>query len=99
VRGVSANLDPRREDHSTARLLAEYVLSYVTAIRRAPLTGADRLRCYRYLLEWLASRTILEPLKRTEMNYVSTLMFSRNGDRHVADSITHGKDFEGDGKP
>jgi glycosyltransferase involved in cell wall biosynthesis len=64
VRAICANLDPRRKDHSSARLVGEYLLSYVTAIRHAPLSPADRRRCYYYLLEWLGRRTILKPLRR-----------------------------------
>lgn len=55
VRGWCANLDPRRKNrilHPTGRLLAEFVLGYMAAIRRAPLSSADRLECYRILAEW-----------------------------------------------
>jgi glycosyltransferase involved in cell wall biosynthesis len=62
VRAVCANLDPRRKNHSSARLVGEYVMSYAAAIRRAPLSASDRRRCYRYLLEWLGGRAILKPL-------------------------------------
>jgi glycosyltransferase involved in cell wall biosynthesis len=54
-----ANLDPRRADrlrHPTARLLGEYVWGFAAAVRRAPLSAADRRACYRALAEWLASR-------------------------------------------
>ncbi|HVV14408.1 glycosyltransferase family 2 protein [Amycolatopsis sp.] len=54
-----ANLDPKRANkylHPTARLLAEYVWGFVSAIRRVPLSSADRLECYRYLGEWATSR-------------------------------------------
>jgi len=54
-----ANLDPRRADrlrHPTVRLLGEYVWGFVAAIHRAPLTGAERRECYRYLGQWLVSR-------------------------------------------
>ena len=56
-----ANLDPRRADrlrHPTARLYGEYVWAYVAAIRRAPLSPADRRECYRYLTQWVASRAL-----------------------------------------
>jgi len=59
LRGRCANLDPRRADrlrHPTARLLAEYIWGYVAAIRRAPLSAADRQECYRHLTQWLATR-------------------------------------------
>jgi hypothetical protein len=62
VGAVCGNLDPRRKNHSTARLIGEYVVSYGAAIRRAPLSAADRRRCYRYFLEWLGRRTLLKPL-------------------------------------
>lgn len=60
-RSRCANLDPRRADrlrHPTARLLGEYVLGFDKAIRRAPLTPAQRLRCYRALAAWFASRAV-----------------------------------------
>ena len=57
IRAVCTNLDPRRADHSTVRLLGEYVWGYFAAVRRAPLTAADRRRCYRHLLHWLSRRT------------------------------------------
>lgn len=53
------NLDPRRSNpflHPTPRLLAEYVGGFVGAIRRAPLTPAQRRECYRHLAAWLTSR-------------------------------------------
>ena len=57
-RSRCVNLDPRRAGplHPTPRLLAEYVLGFVSAIRRAPLSGADRRACYRHLGEWMTSR-------------------------------------------
>lgn len=68
-RSRCANLDPRRADrlrHPTIRLLAEYVWGYVEAIRRAPLSAADRRQCYRYLAQWLASRTLPGSARRIE---------------------------------
>jgi glycosyltransferase involved in cell wall biosynthesis len=59
VRPWCANLDPRRSDalrNPAIRLYAEYVWGFVTAIRRAPLTPAEKRACYRQLAEWLASR-------------------------------------------
>ena len=65
----SANMDPRRADrlrHPTARLLAEYVWGFVSAIRRTPLSASDRRLCYLYLTEWLASRAIPGSAERLE---------------------------------
>ena len=59
MRRRCANMDPRRADrlrHPAVRLYGEYVWAYVSAIRRAPLSAADRRECYRYLAQWLASR-------------------------------------------
>lgn len=59
VRDRCVTLDPRRESrlrHPAARLYAEYVWGYVDAIRRAPLSPAERKECYRHLSRWLASR-------------------------------------------
>ncbi|WP_199431056.1 glycosyltransferase family 2 protein [Qaidamihabitans albus] len=59
VRTRCANLDPRRADrlrHPVARLFGDYVLGFVRAVRRAPLTPGERRECYRHLGEWLASR-------------------------------------------
>jgi glycosyltransferase involved in cell wall biosynthesis len=59
VRTRCANMDPRRADrlrHPAARLYGEYILAYITAIRRAPLSPAERRECYRYLAQWFTSR-------------------------------------------
>ncbi len=59
VRSWCANLDPRRSSalrNPAIRLYAEYVWAFADAIRRAPLSKADKRECYRYLLGWLPSR-------------------------------------------
>jgi len=61
VRTRCAYLDPRRAGrfrHPVIRLYAEYIWGYVSAIRRAPLSPADRRECYRYLTQWLAGRAV-----------------------------------------
>ncbi|MET8472529.1 glycosyltransferase family 2 protein [Streptomyces sp. NPDC006422] len=57
-RSRCVNLDPRRAGvlHPTPRLLAEYVLGFVSAIRRAPLSSAERRACYTHLAAWATSR-------------------------------------------
>ena len=55
VRTRCANMDPRRADrlrNPAVRLYGEYILGYVAAIRRAPLSSADRRECYRHLAQW-----------------------------------------------
>jgi glycosyltransferase involved in cell wall biosynthesis len=59
MRRRCVNMDPRRADrlrHPAVRLYGEYVWAYVRAIRRAPLSVADRRECYRYLAQWFTSR-------------------------------------------
>ena len=59
MRSRCANMDPRRADplrHPAVRLYGEYVWGYISAIRHAPLSSAERRECYRYLAQWFASR-------------------------------------------
>jgi glycosyltransferase involved in cell wall biosynthesis len=59
MRSRCANMDPRRADrlrHPAVRLYGEYVWAYISAIRHAPLSRADRRECYRYLMQWFTSR-------------------------------------------
>ena len=61
VRTRCAYLDPRRANrlrHPVARLYGEYLWGYVRAIRNAPLSSAERIRCYYYLGQWLSGRVI-----------------------------------------
>jgi glycosyltransferase involved in cell wall biosynthesis len=65
VRARCAVFDPVRENrlrHPAARLLTEYIWGYVAAIRRAPLSPADRRECYRYLAQWLLDRAVCKAL-------------------------------------
>lgn len=61
VKAICGNLDPDRRGQSSTRLVAEYLASYIPAIRRAPLSAADRRRCYQYYLEWLGRRVMRGP--------------------------------------
>jgi hypothetical protein len=61
IRRRCINMDPRRAGplrHPVARLYAEYILGYVSAIRSAPLSPADRRECYRVLSRWVTSRIL-----------------------------------------
>lgn len=71
VKALCTRLDPRREGHSTARLLAEYVGAYFRAVHRAPLSTRERLDCYFAVGQWLASR----------LDQRSRLVGTRNGRR------------------
>lgn len=87
VRAVCTNLDPRRAHHSTARLLGEYLWGYVTAIRSAPLSAADRRRCFGYLLQWLASRGLRRPGRSVER----ALRLSPVGSAAPVDAVVEGR--------
>jgi glycosyltransferase involved in cell wall biosynthesis len=58
MRSRCVNMDPRRADpwrHPAVRLYGEYIWGYISAIRHAPLSGAERRECYRYLAQWLTT--------------------------------------------
>jgi glycosyltransferase involved in cell wall biosynthesis len=58
VRRRCSRMDPARANrwrHPLVRLKGEYVLGFVKAIRRAPLSPQDRRRCMKELAVWLAS--------------------------------------------
>jgi glycosyltransferase involved in cell wall biosynthesis len=57
IRRRCARLDPRRANrwrHPAVRLVAEYLLGYLTAISRAPIDLGDRWRCGKELAVWVA---------------------------------------------
>lgn len=59
TRAWCTNLDPRRADrlrHPAARLYGAFVYGYVSAIRRAPISTAERRSCYSLLARWVAER-------------------------------------------
>jgi glycosyltransferase involved in cell wall biosynthesis len=59
VRKRCANMDPRRASrlrNPTVRLYTEYLWGYASAIRRAPLSTAERQECYRVLARFVAGR-------------------------------------------
>ncbi|WP_300015969.1 glycosyltransferase family 2 protein [Pseudonocardia sp.] len=61
VREWCVKHDPRRADrlrHPTARLLGEYVWGFAGAVLRAPMSTADKWRCFLALLRYLASRVV-----------------------------------------
>jgi glycosyltransferase involved in cell wall biosynthesis len=68
IRSRCVQLDPRRADrlrHPVLRLLVEYVLAYLAAVRRAPIDPAARRRCRRELVRWVARHA--DPLRRREL--------------------------------
>jgi glycosyltransferase involved in cell wall biosynthesis len=60
TRQVAANLDPRRADrlrHPLIRLYAEYVLGFLGAVWREPLSTVERARCTVEVARWMAERS------------------------------------------
>ena len=52
-------LDPARKNrlkHPTVRLLGEYMLGYVDAVRRAPIPAREKRECYRHVAAWSLDR-------------------------------------------
>jgi glycosyltransferase involved in cell wall biosynthesis len=69
VRARCANMDPRRADplrHPLPRLYGEYIWAYVSGIRHAPLSSAERRQCYGHLAAWFASRAVPDRVRRDE---------------------------------
>jgi glycosyltransferase involved in cell wall biosynthesis len=61
VRGRCARMDPRRANrlrHPSARLYAEYIWGYLSAIHRAPLPAEEKRQCYQLLAHWTAGRAM-----------------------------------------
>lgn len=61
ARGWSAIYDPHRASplrNPAIRLYAEYLWGYVSAIRRAPLSPAEKRECYSYLGKWLLTQAV-----------------------------------------
>ena len=68
IRRRCTRLDPARANrwrHPIVRLLAEYLLGFLSAIQRAPLSPRDRWRCRWALLRWLARHA--HPMHRLQL--------------------------------
>jgi glycosyltransferase involved in cell wall biosynthesis len=65
IRRRCSHLDPARANklrHPMVRLLGEYILGFISAIQRAPLSARDRWRCHKELVVWILSH--VNPLYR-----------------------------------
>jgi glycosyltransferase involved in cell wall biosynthesis len=78
VRDWCANLDPYRADslrHPAVRIYAEYVAGFATAIRRSPLSSAEKRKCYSYLARWLTGRHVPGRTRRLmEQPYIGEMV-------------------------
>ena len=79
IRRFCVNYDPRRANrllHPVPRLVVEYPLNYLSAIRRAPLSTADKRECFGHLARWMADRALprgprlvdIGPVRRADPN-------------------------------
>ena len=76
IRSWCANHDPRRADqlrHPVGRLLAEYLWAFFDGIRRAPISSADKLACYRELIAYLGGRALHTTTPSTATEPTSTI--------------------------
>lgn len=67
VRSWCVNHAPERANrlrHPVVRLLGEYIWAFADAVRRAPLTAADKRSCYRILAGYLASRALPRSMRQ-----------------------------------
>jgi glycosyltransferase involved in cell wall biosynthesis len=68
--------DPRRKNrllHPTARLVGEYFLGYVNAIRQGPIPAAEKRACYRHLAQWVSDRATSKVRSREMISTVDRL--------------------------
>jgi glycosyltransferase involved in cell wall biosynthesis len=68
IRPRCVRLDPRRANvwrHPMARLIGEYLLGFVSAIHRSPISRRDRRSCYRELMLWILAHA--NPKYRLEL--------------------------------
>lgn len=75
ARNWCAHQDPRRGDrlrHPLARLYGEYVWGFVTAVRRSPISPAERRECYFDIVRWAASRALARHSVSTQIEPVAS---------------------------
>jgi hypothetical protein len=58
------NCDLPSANHAIAQQASEYIYDVINASRRSPISAADRRACYRYLLQWVATRATEEIRRR-----------------------------------
>ena len=68
IRRRCINLDPRRANrwrNPAVRLVGEYLMAYVVAIGRAPISPRDRWRCGKELAVWVARHA--DPMRKRRL--------------------------------
>jgi glycosyltransferase involved in cell wall biosynthesis len=90
IRRRCAQWDPRRANrwrHPKLRLLGEYVLGFVSAIQRAPISTRDRWRCRKELAVWVSRHA--NPLRRLQLLDSPDPAFRAIGDASLATRLSN----------
>lgn len=93
IRRRCTHLNPERGNrwrHPMVRLLGEYILGYIAAIRRAPISSRERWRCRKELVVWLFHH--IDPLYRRQMLQSPDPAFRAIGAGSVAARLSAGVD-------
>ncbi len=93
VRQRCTLLDPARADrwrHPVVRLLGEYLLGFISAIMRAPISQRDRARCARVLLLWLLRHAAFMPSGPAKALDPALAPRTRSRVTHLSDIAIHG---------
>jgi glycosyltransferase involved in cell wall biosynthesis len=86
-------MDPARKNrlkHPTVRLVGEYLLGYVDAIRRAPIPASEKRECYRHLARWSLDRTTSKVLPREMTSTADHLAAGDHRDEVSARAVVAG---------
>ena len=59
--------------HPTVRLLGEYMLGYVDAVRRAPIPAREKRECYRHLAALVLDRATSKVTRREMLSKADRL--------------------------
>jgi glycosyltransferase involved in cell wall biosynthesis len=86
-------LDPVRKNrllHPTARLVGEYMLGYVGAIRRAPISAAEQRACLGHLARWGLDRSTIKVTRRPMLPMADLLAAGDHRDEVSARAVVAG---------
>ena len=79
--------------HPTARLVAEYLLGYVGAVRRAPIPAGEKRECYRDLARWAVDRAAGKVISREMVPRAEQLAAGDHRDEVSARAVVAGSSW------
>lgn len=88
-------MDPARKNrllHPTPRLVGEYLLGYVGAVRRAPISASEKRACYRHLERWIRDRAVGKVRSREVVSREEQLAAGDHRDQVSARAVVAGWD-------